>query len=425
MSLREIRAVYVQELRNLLRDRHILIYSVALPAFLYPAVVIGVVEVIKYVAGIEEARESRVELVDRSGSGRIDQILGEGDRRIRSEVASGSTVEVTVDTEGAPSRLVSLYPEAPTHALVVVDRGDVPDSIDATIFYNGASDASVKASERVVSALEDYRHSVLVDYAKELGEDESFLTSLEIEDESLSSQKEIANHILALVLPMVMIFMTALGAFYPALDVTVGEKERGTLETTLLSPIARFAVVAGKYGAVTTLSLLSFSLNFAGMYLTFAQISASNHMAVADIGIGAIALIAVGAVLLAGFFSAAMMLIAFLARSFKEGQGYVTPIYLISLAPFAVLANPDVHQSLPLSFVPVVNVALLFRDALGGRADASCVVVTLLTSTALAMLALRLASGVLSREDVATGGEVRFSDILRRLFVAGREESST
>jgi sodium transport system permease protein len=321
-------------------------------------------------------------------------------------------------------RLVSSTGKAPADVLVVVDRGSSPDSIDAKIFYNGASDASAKARARVSEALEDYRRSTLVEYAEELDEDESFLMALEIEDASFSSDKEVANHILALVLPILMIFMTALGAFYPALDATVGEKERGTLETTLLAPVARLVVVIGKYGAVMTLSLLSFSLNFAGMYLTFAQLSASNDMAAAGFGIVAIAIIALGAVLLAGFFSAAMMFVAFLAKSFKEGQAYVTPIYVISIAPFAVLADPAAHLTLPMSFIPVVNVALLFRDALEGLADPVCIVVTLLTSAALAAFALWLASRVLAREDIATGGEVRFVDVMRRLFgVRGKESS--
>ena len=40
--------------------------------------------------------------------------------------------------------------------------------------------------------------------------------------------------------------MVMLGAFHPAIDITAGERERGTLETTLSAPIARSALMAGK-----------------------------------------------------------------------------------------------------------------------------------------------------------------------------------
>jgi sodium transport system permease protein len=432
-ELRAARAVYVKELRHLLRDRHILVYSLALPAFLYPAVVLGILEVAAYVRGVEERRVSRVELIDTVTQGELARLLNEKDRGIAVAVAAAPTQELELEAvrdrlrEGREGK-----GEPPADAVLVLQsapreeasasapvQGTAPARVAAQLYFTAARSASVQARQRVERALGDYRKAVLAGLVKDAGEGESLLEVLEVEEVKLSTPREFANHVLALVLPLVMIFMTALGAFYPALDATVGEKERGTLETTLLAPVARRVTVAGKYAAVTTISFTSFFVNFAGMYLTFSHLQTSVSMARAGFSAPAIAVVLAGALLLAAFFSAAMMLVAFLARSFKEGQTYATPIYLVSLAPVVVLADPEARLTLPLSFVPVVNLSLLFRDALEGRLVVVPATVALLGSAALAGASLWLASGVLGRESVATGGELRALETLRRAL-AGR-----
>ena len=62
--------------------------------------------------------------------------------------------------------------------------------------------------------------------------------------------------------------MIMLGAFHPAIDITAGERERSTLETTLSAPIERSALMAGKVLAVATLAAITGFLNLASMSLT-------------------------------------------------------------------------------------------------------------------------------------------------------------
>ena len=48
------------------------------------------------------------------------------------------------------------------------------------------------------------------------------------------------------ILPFVVLIWALTGAFYPAIDLCAGEKERGTLETLLSSPAQRSEIVWGK-----------------------------------------------------------------------------------------------------------------------------------------------------------------------------------
>src|SRR5262249_20161688 len=62
--------------------------------------------------------------------------------------------------------------------------------------------------------------------------------------------------------------MALTGAFYPAVDLCAGEKERGTMETLLISPASRSEIVLGKFLTVMLASVLTALLNLVSMGLT-------------------------------------------------------------------------------------------------------------------------------------------------------------
>ncbi len=62
--------------------------------------------------------------------------------------------------------------------------------------------------------------------------------------------------------------MALTGAFYPAVDLCAGEKERGTMETLLISPAKRSEIVLGKFFTVMLASILTAVLNLVSMGLT-------------------------------------------------------------------------------------------------------------------------------------------------------------
>ncbi len=416
------------------RDRHIVIYSVALPAFLYPALFIGLLQLATYVRGVEERRVSSVSVGGGVAADALRRFVEGRDKE--SEVDDQPRMKLTSPPEGVidehrARELISHGNGPPaSDAVVVVRRADssVPletdAPIDVDVYYSEARGSSTKARDRVEGALDDWRHDRLLQTARELGEAESFLEPLTVESVSLSTPEELANYAVGLILPLMMIMMTAVGAFYPALDSTVGEKERGSLETTLLAPVHRSVIVHGKYLAVMTAALFSFGVNFLSMTVTVTHLSVQFPVESFHLTLWAFVVILSAAVLLAAFLSAVMMLLAFLARSFKEGQSYVTPIYLLLIVPIAVTTDPDLGLSPGLAVVPLVNSTLLFRDSLGGTFDPLCVALTLTSSAVYALLALWVSAKVLSREEVLTGGEVPLTRVLGLLFKSRREEVS-
>lgn len=167
--------------------------------------------------------------------------------------------------------------------------------------------------------------------------------------------------------PPVMLLLWALtGAFYPAVDLCAGEKERGTLETLLCSPALRSELVLGKLGTVMLFSMATAVLNLVSVGITgFLVLSQIKHIgpppAMAVVWL-TLALVPVSAL-----FSALCLALASFARSTKEGQYYLMPLLLVTM-PLAVLPMaPGVELTLGNSIIPVTGLVLLLRSLLAGQ----------------------------------------------------------
>ena len=135
-----------------------------------------------------------------------------------------------------------------------------------------------------------------------------------------------------------------------------------------------------------------------------------------SLGWSSVAIILAAALLLSAFFSAIMMLLAFQARTFKEGQSYVTPVYLLAALPTLVVASPDVTFDMTMAFVPVLNIALLFRGALQGNISSEIAAVSLGAAVLYAAIVLAFAIRYLQRGDlIAERAGWRFFSWRRRL----------
>jgi len=395
--------VYRKEVRSLLRDRHTVIYSVLLPLFLYPGLTWGVIEGSLYMTALEERSVSEILAVGAAGDAGFLGFL-----RSKEKLSMTETVPARASDPGA------LLAAGEAQALVQCSRGpgyEAPE-LEVAVFFDASKDASLQARDRIVRAAGEWRKKALETAAEDVAHGEggsagsALLDALPVTEVDIATGGEIANYTISLILPLMMIVMTALSALYPALEATVGEKERGSLETTLLSPIPRSSVVTGKYFAVVSFALLGFLLNFTSMAFTFLHLNAQLRIQGLSFGAGTIALVVAGAALLALFLSTIMMLLGFLARSFKEGQTYLTPIYLIAVLPALVTASPDAALTPELALVPVVNLALLFREALKGDVPAEGAMIALASSLAYSGFLLLGAAMLLRREEYATGGRL-------------------
>jgi sodium transport system permease protein len=168
------------------------------------------------------------------------------------------------------------------------------------------------------------------------------------------------------VLPVLLLLWAMTGAFYPAVDLCAGEKERGTLETLLCSPAERSEIVVGKLLTVMIFSMATAVWNLVMMgasgWLLLAQLPQFGPPpAMAAVWLG-IVLAPVSAL-----FSALSLALAAFARSAKEGQYYFLPVLLVTMPLVVLPVAPGVELNLGNSLIPVSGLVLLLRSMLEGN----------------------------------------------------------
>ncbi len=219
---------------------------------------------------------------------------------------------------------------------------------------------------------------------------------------------------LSALVPLILILMTITGAVYPAIDLTAGERERGTLEALIAAPVSRLGLLAAKYIAVLTVALLTATVNLTAMTVTVYGVGLGPHLfGAGGLTIG-MALEVFGLlVLFAGFFSAVLLTVTSFARSFKEAQAYLIPLMLLAIAPGLLSLNESLKLDGPLAVAPLVNMVLLGRDLFSGTAEPLQAVVVVLSTLLFAMAALALAARVFGTDALLYGSQGTWSEAFR------------
>ncbi len=256
----------------------------------------------------------------------------------------------------------------------------VPARQTVELHFDGTRDASRIGEERLSEALSAlYPPGTVKLFA--------------VQSHDTASGQQRGGYLLSRALPLLIVLMLMLGAFYPAIDATAGERERGTLETTLVAPVRRFDLLLGKVLAVAVLATMTGVLNLASMSLTVVQALAMAKPGEAlPIPWAHVAVTALALLPAALLFASLMVAVATTAKSFKEAQNLLTPLYFMFFIPAVVASMGDYPLSAGLALVPGLNVTLLARDLTMGNAAAGPVALVLASTLLYSAGALTLAA---------------------------------
>ena len=301
-------------------------------------------------------------------------------------------------------------------AAFAADPGEVPHPL---VLHGDADEKSRLAFARVAEVLHHWENAVLRDRLIAADLPVSLPAPVAPEAVSMSLPAERAAGVWSKLFPALLVLMTISGAFYPAVDMAAGEKERGTMETLLICPAGRGEIVLGKFLAVLVFSLGTAMLNlcsagFTGGYV--ASLAGAGPAAALDglrpPGAASLFWVTVLMVPLAAFYSALCLALATFAKSNKEGQYYLYPILMVSVGLTIFCLSPVVELTPLYAVMPVVNVALLLKGLLAAGGTGATLVyvpVVLLASVGYAAAALWWAVEQFGREDVLFREAERFS----------------
>jgi len=415
MNLTEIRLLFLRELRSALRERAIVVNGILMPVFLYPVLLWVVFSGIMFVQGINQGFTTRLVVegtLPPEHATLLDSLVARKDVLVLGREGGE---EEEGDAGGPPAKPVPV----PAEPLAALQAGDVDaivrfepmagpsDNFRVQVRYDRSEARSRTARDRVDEVVSAHRDRWLDAQAEALGLDDAGRTLYAVTSENVSTEEELGAMVLGLMLPLFLVVMVALGCFFPSVDTTAGERERSTWETLMTVAASRTSVIAAKYLYVATLGIVAGLLNVAAMFLSIGAVLGpllqGNEALSFSIPPMAVPVMAAGAIVLALFFAAGMMILASFARTFKDGQAMVQPVYWLVFLPMLLGQQTDLTLTPAVAAIPVANIAMMIRDALNGVFLWPLIAVTIAVNLVLVVLFLWVARRVLVFEDFIIG----------------------
>ncbi len=431
------RTIFFKDLKELLRDRRAVVFAFLVPLLLYP-ILFFIVSILPRVRSAElESLQLEVGVTGNFPyANRFLQQEGlqvsefeDPTAAIRSEtltvaVAFYRAIEKqeseneNQDGAGADGPDDTQSPQDSSDGdnrnydvpLEAVLRGEINLAVEVS--YLGTSRKSFEGRERVASALKSLRENLLTMRFSPYGHDRDPLQLTHRIVRDVATKSEAASAKFGRLLPVLVVLLLLTGGSFAAIDLVAGEKERGTLETLYLHPVPTGAIVTAKLLVVLATSLVSVSLNYAGMVVgvklcSWLSLNIEDQTAfpvfVPPIGVALQILLLL--LPLAVFTSSLLLAVSTRSNSFREAQTYLLPLTLICMVCIGLGLAPQLSLASVVALVPIANVTLGMREALEGRLEAVPYLVTLAFSTLYAWLTLRFAAKLLHREEVVLGIE--------------------
>ena len=399
-SLARIRTIAKKELVEFVRDWRTIMAILVIPLLMFPLLFI----LFPLLLASEAAELDAIEVeVIVQGSG-VPQDLG-----IMLENASlNITYEplATMETLAEPGEDETRIRNGSVDAVLRLRMNDTV--LEYAVLYLSTSEQSNEARSRLFDTLATWEQNETTRRIDAAGLDaEQTLNPLrwngEVADSDVATQGEQAGMALSLFIPLVLAVWTFSSAIQPSIDMTAGERERGTLEALLGLPCSRLELLMGKWLAVATITGAGVLLQVAGLLFAIGYLASSDVISAPSVSMTAVLFLVLAILLFAIMVVAFELALAMRSHSVKEAGSILGPAVLIILFPalFTQVINLD-GVEIYWSAIPVVNVLLALRELLMNRIVYSHVIVWVVSSTVYALGAAYYAARQFKREDIVT-----------------------
>lgn len=409
MNWTNILTVYLKELKDSLRDRRTLLSTIIIPTLVMPLLTFGVGKVASGVIGKARSETPTVMILGGEDSPGVVARLKES-KKIK-------VVPTSLDwKEDITEKKVRAAVQLPEKFEAGLTAGAAPAVV--IYHYEGEMKSSFGAGE-LEKFFRELREETTTERLAARALPATLAKPFDFKRENVAPPEKVGGNLFGGLVPYLIIILCFTGAMYPAMDLTAGEKERGTMETLLCSPVARVDIVLGKFLMVLTgsLSAMGFMLLSMGVTALVAGSLLMGGGSMAKAGAAATASVPAGSVIplidplglvgvlamvfpVAVLFAAVAFTISLFAKSSKEAQSYLAPLMIVIIMPAVIGMLPGIDLNARLALVPLLNLSLVCKEMLSGVWHWNYIAIIFGSSCVYAAVALRLAVKMFNREDV-------------------------
>ncbi|MFZ9658789.1 MAG: ABC transporter permease subunit [Crocinitomicaceae bacterium] len=374
--------IFRKELLDTLRDRRTLMTMLVIPILVFPITLNVFVEISKSFEEDEQQKTLKV------------GVFGTNSQQLKQQLQ--------LLPESLGKKTVVIYSDS-----LKLDKDVKAQSIDLGLYHHYSTDQKTLILDWQFDATEIGRQerAEAFNAAIESIEQQKRLKALGIRIQEIepvkanykncASNEKMVGKLAGGFLPYIFIAFGFIGCMYPAIDLFTGEKERGTIETLLTTPVARWKILLGKMMVVVLSGMLAASCSLLGLFISieFLDLGADKELLNVIHSILTVPFVLSMLSLLLPlviFFAGVMIPIAVYAKSFKEAQSIITPLNIVMVLPAMIGFFPGIELNLKTAFIPVVNVVLATKELIAGTLGLGYFVCVFGVMCSMAFLAILL-----------------------------------
>ena len=293
-------------------------------------------------------------------------------------------------------------------AAVVISKGAQDQyfdngSAELEILFSASNENSLNALSRTRDLLRQFDRYALKERIQAVSLPESFASPTKVESTNLATSKSTGSLVLGMILPYLIVISAAFGGIQTAFDLCAGEKERGTMETLLVSPASREEIVRGKLLTILLISLIASFCAITGILAPLAfGLELFKDLVGDQISFDLLSIfwMLLLVIPLALFTSSLLLVISSFARNQKEAQTYILPFISVVILPAILSSVIGAESSLFTAFIPVLNISLTMKQIFGDLFEPLYFTISLSSSLLYAVIAMRIATALFQREQI-------------------------
>ena len=368
-----------KEIRDIIRDKKTLVMMILVPILLYPIYIGGLLIIQENAANVEE---------------NVFNTIGfsfETDDALNTVIEE---FEVQKET-GTEEKLREKLELGEINAYITLKDNEFKIYYTERDTYGQAT--LMLATEMLSAYMQSIQSQMLT--SEGLIPEEIFnVYTMDVED--ISDRNAYTESMLSIV-PAMILMTSTLTAILSAIDMTAGEKERGTLETLLTFPIKNSDIIFGKFVATSLSTIVSSILGFASMYTVLYYLSGKleTFKGMELLSFPSIILLIIIFIMFSMLVSAMAIAVASKAKSFKEAQNASQPLSFISIVPM-IISMMGIELNTILAMIPFVNVSLLITQIIYNSVNMKYFIIMVISSLIFIYVLLKSISKLYKSDDI-------------------------
>jgi len=364
--MKKIKIIFLKELKDMFRDRRTMFFMIVFPAVIMPLMMTAVPKLFADAEKKEKTKILNVEMIGAEYASDLYQFL---------QSQEDLSVSVESDTTGMNEKLSDGTVDIILFVSETFDSDIVRmNPTEMFVYYDSQDDMNI-TERRIRKLLNIFSETVIDKRFVAMDIEKDVLSPLNVSYHNFASTREIVGKMIGGFLPYLFVLFCFMGAMYPAVDLGAGEKERGTLETLLISPASRTQILLGKFGVVTLSGLASPIFGFLGIFVAITRMADSTaapkimEIAYSILQPETIILVLTLIIPVAVFFSALLLSLSIYAKTFKEAQSIIGPLNIVFIVPVLIGLVPGIKLDYITAMVPILNISLATKEVIAGTVN--------------------------------------------------------